>query len=280
VAVDISCHTATALKWHGCAVIPGGVVYIFAEGPFGARSRIDAWCECYAAASGLPLNRRELSLWLLPTRLPLNNPSALAGLIKEIDRLAERPVLVVVDTLNQNLDGDEDGRGMGAFVGACVILRDRYGATILVVHHTPQSSDDRGRGHGAFDGALDTRLIVSRDADRVTVDCTHQRNAEDGWSVAYEVVKSADSLALKPSSPAGGDLKGQRRQLLEVVSQQGPLSYSAWLKLTEIKTPSFKKARSWLVARAYVTQSGAKYSITESGTAALWIPGTPEGHRG
>ena len=140
-------------------------------------------------------------------------------------------------------------------------------------------AEDRGRGHSSFDGALDTRLIVSRDADRVTIECTHQRNAADGWSVAFEALPIAGSLVLKPSAPDGGELKGQRRALLDALQRQGTLTYTTWLAATEIKPSSFRKARTWLLAKAYIRQEGKSYLTTDAGIQALGHQGHSEGHR-
>jgi hypothetical protein len=271
VALDIACSIATGIHWQGRAVKPGIVVYILAEGQFGAKARIEAWCELNARRSGLPLNRGELSLWLLPTRVAINDPIQRAALIEEIELLAERPALIVIDTLNANLEGAEDDRGMGGFSAGCVALRDRFGATVLVVHHTPLADDghNRGRGHSSFDGTVDTRLVLSRDSERVVIECTHQRNGTDGWSVAAETVPIAGSLALQPSALNGGQLSGQRRIALEVLHRHGTLTYKKWLVATALKPSSFRKARTWLLANAYVRQDAKKYVVAAAGAKAL-----------
>jgi hypothetical protein len=120
--------------------------------------------------------------------------------------------------------------------------------------------------------------MISRDADRVTIECTHQRNAADGWSVAFEAIPVAGSLVLKPSALDGGQLKGQRRQCLEVLHAQGTLTYSAWMAATNLKSSSFKKARTWLLAKVYVRQDGNKYTATDAGIQALGHQGHSGGH--
>lgn len=278
--LDIALHVATGLPWHGRVVKPGAVVYIYAEGPFGAKARVDAWCDRYSTRE-YPFVRRELPIWFLPRRLTMNSATSVAALTAQIRRrIPTSPVMIVVDTLNQNLEGDEDGKGMTGFVAGCARLRDTFAATVIAVHHTPLGAEDRGRGHTAFDGALDTRLLISRDASRVTVECSHQRNGEDGWTVAYQAVDSAGSLALEPSGPNGGKLEGQRRQLLEVVHQQGPLKFKPWHTETGLGGSSFKKARKWLADKGYVAQDGKNYVITESGRLALGHQGHHRGHHG
>ena len=270
--LDLALHVATGKAWHGRTVKQRAVAYVYAEGPFGAKARIEAWCQFHG------IDRNALPLWLLPKRLPMNDAEAVAGLLSEIAALPSCPALVVIDTLNQNLDGDEDGTGMGGFVRGCSMIRDRLGACVLAVHHTPLGSDERGRGHSSFDGALDTRLMVSCDAERVTIECTHQRNAAGGWAVAFECVPVGGSLVLKPSAPDGGQLKGQRRELLELLPMQGTVTYSGWLKASELKSSSFRKARTWLLAKAYAKKEGKCYAVTASGSLALGHQGHREGH--
>lgn len=288
VVVDLVAHIMTGLDWHGRRVRQGPVIYIFAEGPFGARARFDAWCQLQSA-SGFMVNRADLPLWLLPTRIPINDAVALAQFIAEIrkamdvaavsaDHEPPSPALVVIDTLNQNLDGDEDGKGMGGFTKGCVTLRDALRTTVLVVHHTPLGVEDRGRGHTAFDGAIDTRLIVTRDADRITLECTHQRNGSDGWSVAYEATPIAGSIALKPSGQTAGALTGQRRQILAIVHQQSTASAAALLRETGIGRSSFYKATNWLLDTAYMRKDKRNYVATESGIAALKSTSPPSVH--
>jgi hypothetical protein len=280
VVVDLACHVAAGLPWHGREARGGPVLYIYAEGPFGAKSRVDAWCAWQSYHSGVTITRADLALSFLPRRVPINDEAEVAYLLADIRRLPELPRLVVIDTLNANLDGDEDGRGMSGFAKGCSRIREALGATVIAVHHTPLGAEDRGRGHSSFDGEVDTRLIVSRDAERVTVECTHQRNGVDGWTVASEAVPCAGSLALKPSALNAGALKGQRRQLLELLHQEGTLSYSGWLSTSGLSASSFRKARSWLLANAYARKAGPKYECTEAGLLTLGALRAPEGHRG
>jgi hypothetical protein len=269
VALDLALHVATGLAWHGRGVRPAAVVYIYAEGPHGARSRIDAWCAHWAQASGCPLSRGELPLWLLPRRIPINDTIALGLFITEIKQLEPVPTLIVIDTLNQNLDGDEDGRGMGGFVAGCCRIRDEFGATVMAVHHTPLGSEERGRGHTSFDGAIDTRLNIRAAANRVTLKCTHQRNAENGWSVTYEAIPVADSLVLRPSGQLGEKLEGQRRAIAELLDRLGPLTYSCWLRESRLQKSSFNKARNWLKEHELVRQDNKIWILTDPGLAAL-----------
>jgi hypothetical protein len=277
VALDLALHVTTGLEWHDRDVRAGDVVYVYAEGPFGAKARVDAWCAYQQYATKIEYQRKHLRIWFLPSRIPINVAGDVAALLVAIRQLEIEPVLVIIDTLNQNLDGDEDGKGMGGFVAGCSHIRDALSCTVMPVHHTPIGVDERARGHSAFDGAIDTRLIVTRDADRITLACTHQRNAQDGWSVAYEALNIAGSVALKPTGPTGGKLSGKRRELLALGHRLGPSTYSALFRESDIKKTSFKDALNWLEDNAYMRNDKKKYVVTDAGAMALGQSGPEEG---
>ncbi len=279
-ALDTQIRATVGIDWFGRRTKPSCSAYVYAEGPFGAKARIDAACAQLALETGLPINRHELELYVLPTRVPINNLRAVGELVGALNELPSRPEYITVDTLSANIDGPEDDGGMRAFAAGCTVLREKFKACVVVVHHTPLSADDRGRGHQAFDGAADVRFVLSRDDNRVTVHCSHSRHAEDGWEVHYETVVGPAGFTVKPSSPTGGGLSGQRRQLLELVSEQGHLSYTKLLEQSQMKPASFKKARKWLAENAYIKQSGAKYTVTDAGLLVLGSPRLPEGYRG
>jgi hypothetical protein len=279
VALDIALHIALGLDWQGSATSQGAVVYLYTEGPFGARSRVNAWCKYQEHVTGMKIDRETLPIWFIPVRVPMNDPAAVDEMLAAIKRLPVVPVLIVIDTLNRNLEGDEDGKGMTGFVAGCSRVQTALCCTVMPAHHTPYSTDERGRGHGALDGALDTRLNVSRDADRVVVSCTHQRNGPDGWEVAFEAIPMAGSIVLKSGALDGGQLKGQRRSALEVLHQQGTAKHSAWLKATELNPSSFRKARKWLTANRYVQLDKATYSVSDGGRLALSALGSQEVHQ-
>jgi hypothetical protein len=281
-ALDMAMHVAFGLEWHGRLTRMSAVAYIFSEGAFGARERVNAWLSFYEK-QGLSVSREHVPIMFLPARVPLNSPLQVSLFERDIREQFPAnavPELIIVDTLNRNLDGDEDGKGMTGYVAGCARLQEAFGATVLSVHHTPLGSEDRGRGHSAFDGAIDTRFIISRDDERVTLECTHQRNGPDDWTVNYEAHPFAGSLVLKPSTPSSGELRGQRRQLLELVTEQGSATYTTLLRESGFSTKGFKNALKWLKERAYIKVSAKKYAVTDAGHMALGVVGVPKGSNG
>src|SRR5262249_15356770 len=102
-ALDISAHVQLGLdEYHGRRVQRGDVVYISAEGRTGLQGRVAALKQFL----GVP----ELGIHFLPESLVINEPAACERLLAAIDKsLGHRRVaLVVIDTLNRNMTGNEN----------------------------------------------------------------------------------------------------------------------------------------------------------------------------
>ena len=87
-------------------------------------------------------------------------------LVREIaDQVGgERPVAIVIDTLNRSLQGSEsDDKDMGNYVKAADRLREAFDCTVIVIHHCG-IENNRPRGHTSLAGAADAQLAVKRDA--------------------------------------------------------------------------------------------------------------------
>jgi len=101
-----------------------------------------------------------------------------------------------VDTLNRNFgSGDENAQGpMADFVRNLDLLRDRFRATILVVHHTPRGATNP-RGSSVLDGAADTMMEAAKVEENgenlVRLSITKQKDGADDLVAVFrrEVVE-------------------------------------------------------------------------------------------
>lgn len=269
VALDWACHIALGLDWYGRPVQQGAVVYVYAEGVSGLCKRVAAW-KTYAGLDN------PLGVLFLPHPISLNEEGDARDLVAAIEhRLpGETPALVIIDTLNRNLAGNENSsEHMGAFVRGCDLVRVATGAAVLVVHHKGYGADDRGRGSSVFEAAADCVILCTRDDDRLNLECKWMKDEEDGWGLAMESLPIAGSLVLRPSGPRDGELKGQRllclRALHDDYTEHGA-AHKSWMESTGIKAKSsFDKARSWLQAQAYVRSDNGRWKITDAGHLAL-----------
>ncbi|MDQ6689072.1 MAG: AAA family ATPase [Gemmatimonadota bacterium] len=269
VALDLCCHIATGLDWHGRPVARGNVVYVMAEGIHGAKHRVSAWKK-YHRVSG------KIGVYFVRHRLEVVPDSEdLKGLIEAVEmQLPAPPALIVIDTLARNMKGNENAtEDMNAFIAGLDSLRQTTGATVLVVHHTGWTQAERGRGNSSNHCAMDTDIQADRDGDRVTLQCKKQKDAAHFPKLTFEAVPVLKSLVLKPMDQTGGTLDGNRLVSLQALHRSPDgLTNTAWRKEAGLdeKNSSFQNARDWLQVRGYV-KPGAdkKYLVTEAGRLAL-----------
>lgn len=185
--LDMAASIATGIPFHGRAVKPGPVVYIAGEGHNGIARRLSAWQI-----------RRERDLTDAPlyvSEMPasIGDPINTAAVLEAIDDIGEQPALVVLDTLNRNMAGDENSTlDMHAFIAACDEIRTAYRCTVGLVHHTGHGDKSRARGSSVLHGAIDTTLLVEKDAAGiVTVTNTRQKDAPhvDPFSFRFVTVE-------------------------------------------------------------------------------------------
>jgi hypothetical protein len=269
LALDWACRVQLGMEWHGRRVRAGQVVYVYAEGRTGIGPRLAAWKTWNRYAD-------PLGVLFLPQRVALNDLGDAGALLSAIrDRCGNAPLaLIVIDTLNRNMNGNENSsEDMSAFVRGVDLLREATGAACLVIHHKGHGDADRSRGSSVLDAAADTVVFASRDEDRLTLECKKQKDAAEFATLALEVVPAASSLALKASGPTSGTLKGQRLVSLQVLhreySAENGASFTAWHEATGLGKSSFNNARTWLAANGYVAAAGGRWRVTEAGRLAL-----------
>ena len=205
MTMDLALSIASGKQWQGRPTEAGLVVYIAAEGGFGVPQRIRAWCSTHLAA---PTSLRIA--WLLETAaIDGREEDAMSALIGRIHELVDTPVLIVIDTLARCLVGDENTQqDMGAFVAGVDLLREEFGSTVIVVHHT-NVGGIRERGSTSLRGAADTLIKVSRDKDgTITALCDKQKDAEQfaTLEMRLQVVPEHASAVMVPAQLASANV--------------------------------------------------------------------------
>lgn len=269
VVVDLACHIAIGMDWQGRRVSQGAVVYICAEGVYGMKHRVAAWKKYHRVEGKLGLYFLRHGIGLRPGTADVNE------LLAEIrSRVIPPPVLIVVDTLARNLEGNENAtEDMNAYVKGCDQLREATGATVLSVHHTGWTETDRARGASSNRGAMDTDILCTRDGDRVTLTNTKQKDAAEFAPISFEAISIGKSLVLKPMDQKGGKLDGNRLLCLRALhGMDDGATHGQWKKEAEMekKNSSFSAARNWLLDSGYVRHAAdKKYVVTDAGRMAL-----------
>jgi hypothetical protein len=216
-ALDVAASVATGRDFHGREVKKGAVIYICGEGQNGIKRRLTAWERHHGVSlTGAPLYVSRVAAAFLNTE----SVKAVVAAIDAAAREAGDVGLIVIDTLNRNMGpGDESSTSdMTSFVTAVDAVKDRYGATALVVHHTGHGNKERARGSMALLGALDTEYRIKKDDDLVTMHCTKMKDGAAPPPLAFRMV----------------EIEVGRTRLDEPIT-------SAALTETEASTPSCKR---------------------------------------
>ncbi|GFE84980.1 hypothetical protein GCM10011487_69800 [Steroidobacter agaridevorans] len=272
VVCDLAMHAAHGIDWHGRKITaPLRVVFLAGEGINGLRVRLRAWQHAHKC-------REEATFRLLPEplSLPDRTKEAIAAL------RAFKPDLVVVDTLNAFFGtGDENStQDMSLFIAAVRQLRDAFGCSILVIHHTGLSDSGRERGSSVLRGAADVIVQVARskpDSDLIAFQVIQARDLEPwetpialrldpveidwtdegGDALQTCIVQASNQLVTIPgrgSKPLGD----RQQQLIEIVR--------------ELATQKASGNRDAVLTKAEVTKIALGRGMRKQTISSAWRP--------
>ncbi len=161
VAVSLGCCVATGTPWHGQKVERGLVVYVAGEGKNGLARRLAAWQkQTGVSLKGAPFAVSRKAIQILDEA----EARALSEEIEALSRQYGMPVrLVIVDTVARNFgNGDENKQqDAGRFIQLLdELVRHRFRANVLMVHHSTKGDAATARGSSAFKGAVDQEINI------------------------------------------------------------------------------------------------------------------------
>ena len=175
---DVTMHIALGWNYRGHRVRQGPVVYFALEGGAGFCARVEAWRQRHLGG-----HTGNVPFSLLP--VPVDLIADKDKLIQAIRAQVETPAVVVIDTLNRSLNGNEnDSKDMAAYIRAADAIRETFHCAVMIVHHCGIAGD-RPRGHTSLSGADDAQIAVERN-DRtgiITARVEHMKDSEAGTSV-------------------------------------------------------------------------------------------------
>jgi hypothetical protein len=173
---DLVMHVALGREYRGRKVHQGSIVYCALEGGHGFTNRIVAWRRRY-----LNGHDRPVPFYLMAESL--NLIADYKELISNIDAQlgGDRPAIIVIDTLNRALIGDENkSEDMTKFIRAMDALRTAFDCLVLTIHHCGIVGG-RPRGHTSLSGADDVQIAVERDKNGIiTARVEHMKEGEGG----------------------------------------------------------------------------------------------------
>lgn len=240
-----------ALHWAMTVACAGfEVVVVSAEGA-GIDRRIKAWLQRNAPDR----DPKELKMAVLERRVNFNDDADTVELIAAVETLGIKPALVTIDTVSKNSGGldENENSEVKVFIGRIDDgIKRRWGATVLLVHHTGHAEQGRARGASAWEADTDAAYVVKREAGTrlVTVSRERFKDSADLPPLVYEAaileIGGMDewglpitSIALVPANEeavstrrAGQEPRGGgQRQLLNALKAaqreaQGPLIWT------------------------------------------------------
>jgi len=210
-----------ALGWEyrGHRVNGGPVVYCALEGQAGFPQRLHAFADHYidGEANFVPfyLSRRSLDL-------VRDHRTFIADIKRQLTDTP--PNLIVLDTLNRSLNGDENSTAdMSAYLRAAELVAEEFECCVLIVHHCGWNQD-RMRGSTALYGGAEAILSVKRDTNgNVVVTVEDAKDINDG----EQIVSRLESVEV------GRDIDGDVLTSCVIVNtdQDAEMKPTRWAKI-------------------------------------------------
>lgn len=185
VALDLALCVATGRPWWGHAVEQGPVLYIAGEGVGGLKKRVRAWSRHH----DVPLDKADF--FVLPRMVRASMREEKKALLDAIRASGKTFKLIFIDTVARAMLGmdENDTKAMGLFVGLCDELKEKTGASVVVVHHAGKNTEAGMRGSTALLGAIDSLMKVSRLDDITTVVFEAQKDDEPLGDMAFRAAR-------------------------------------------------------------------------------------------
>jgi hypothetical protein len=174
------------------------VVYVMAEGQAVNADRTEAWLSKH----GAELTENFI---VVPDAVMLTEFAA-RDLVSLVER--EQPVLVVLDTKNAMMIGEENSAtDFAALRRTLDLIRKAAGCCVVLVDHTGYEGT-RARGSSAGTAAMDTEIRVEKDDNSkpsiVTAEVTRDKASEAGTAWTWNLVPEHPAAVLiKPPDGVG-----------------------------------------------------------------------------
>jgi len=269
IALDMALHVAHGLEWLGKKTKKGAVLIVAAEGGAGLWKRIVAWHRKRR------LKWTDAAVYVVPVSVDLTADSA--GVTVAAEALGIKPDLVIIDTLSQTFNGEENSAGeIASYLREIGLwFRASWQCAVLVVHHTGHVATERPRGSSALRSNVDFMFGVFRDEKEMlaTVECVKQKDGELFESVSFamsveelEFDEDGDAITSLVASAVNGNEAieimsyeakhgrgGQKQQFLDMAldgmeeKKLRTIFYEVIDGDGAAKRQAFNRARSWAI---------------------------------
>ncbi len=242
LAQDLAFHLALGRPWFERAIDDrAGVLYIAAEASGGTAKRVKALFQLHSLKKDT-----YCPIWFIRTPVDLLDLTTVEAMEITWAAWANQFEVMIFDTLSRCMPGGNENspEDMTAAINTLDRIRERTGATIVVVHHTPLSDSNRPRGHSSLFAAADTAILVEQAGELRTAIVKYQRDGEEGARLAFRlkqvqtgqdkhcrpvsscIVEPVEDVATKVEKPLTGRAKTAYDALIAVVDKRQRFSES------------------------------------------------------
>ena len=191
LVADIGLSCSAGIPWHGHKTKQGLVINVNAEGFTGKARRVKAWgIYREVELSDAQYYVSECSAQLLDIESAVEVTAAIQNIV---DQCGENPVLIIIDTMSRNFGpgNESSAEDMGQFINHIdIYLRQRFGAAILIVHHTGHMDKNRPRGSSVFTAAMDSEYKVERlSGELIQLTNKKMKDAEEPEPITFKAVE-------------------------------------------------------------------------------------------
>lgn len=274
VSLDWAMSIATGTRFlDEYETVKGKVAYIVSEGAAQFKKRVRAWLIDHDMKSCK-------DICFIPHSFKPGTDGELEELMEiSTEALGCRPDLIVIDTLSRNFNGDPNSnKDMQEFCNWGDQIRD-FGCTVVIVHHTGHTNQDRERSASNLRDSADTSFQCEKLSDYgCKLTCKKQKDDEDGWAIQLqgklidvtEFIKTDDPLTTSLAFEYTGTATEVDAQNKELESAEKFASIAKFLvadvnqgkgiaeleKLTGMKRPTLKKIMTNAFNQNWVLRTG------------------------
>ena len=195
----IVCDMAYAISnpeisdWHGKRILKHGpVIYVAGEGQRGLRKRFAG------LVNHKGINAESTEMLILTESVPLDDKNAEVGidrLISNIGMNYPEPALIILDTVNTSMNGDENKTvDATLFKNAELRLIEEFHSTVLNIHHTGLNPEAQGRARGSsvFKAAMDIELKLTKNGQLLTLEMTKSKDTETQPPLVFNLLSGIE----------------------------------------------------------------------------------------
>ena len=163
LAISLAAAVPLGCAWFGRVPTKGAALYLAPERHRVTLRRlraIEIWHE-----------EKLVNVAVVGERINLLDPEDVKRIVaaarQHEDKTGCQVRLLTIDTVQQSMIGADEnsGKDMSNYLDAVARLRDRTGAHVQLIHHTPLRDLRRGRGHTSLAGMTDATMIVVQEKD-------------------------------------------------------------------------------------------------------------------